>query len=292
MNDFFIWWQHIPEHLDPVLVRLGIFEVRYYGLMYGAAFLTTFALALYRMKHEKRFSDYTYEFLQKFLIYGVIGVLIGARLGYVLFYNFSYYLENPLEIIMPFQTGAELTYTGLAGMSFHGGLIGIVLATLLFTRKYKADVWKLADLIAPIFPLGFTFGRIGNFINGELWGRVTELKIGMHFPLAPGISLRHPSQLYEALLEGVLLFFILWVIRNKRFQRKKLPQGFMLGAYLVGYGLMRFIVEFFRQPDAQLGFVFFSFSMGQVLSSIMIVVGIGVWVYLFRINEKSSHTTS
>ena len=205
----------------------------------------------------------------------IIGLIVGARLGYVLFYQFSYYFRHPLEIFLPFEFSKGITFVGFSGMSYHGGLIGIILFAGLYIRRQKLSFREMVDLYVPVIPLGYTFGRLGNFINGELFGRETTAGIGMYFPLAPGSALRHPSQLYEAFFEGIFLFLILWNIR-----RIKRVKGAMLAFYLVGYGSVRFFIEFFRQPDAHLGFIFMSFSMGQVLCGIMIAGGILVFLYL------------
>jgi phosphatidylglycerol:prolipoprotein diacylglycerol transferase len=207
--------------------------------------------------------------------------VIGARLGYVLFYNLSYYLEHPLEIILPFSFSNGVTFTGISGMSYHGGLIGIILASWLYIRKAKLDWWSVVDLYLPAIPLGYTFGRLGNFINGELFGRVTTSSIGMYFPMAAKGELRHPSQLYEAFFEGIFLFAVLWSIR-----KIKIPRGAMLALYLIGYGTVRFFIEYFREPDAHIGFVFLSFSMGQILCSLMIAGGFFLYFYLQR-REKA-----
>jgi len=205
----------------------------------------------------------------------ILGLVIGARLGYVLFYNLSYYLEHPLEIILPFSFSNGVTFTGISGMSYHGGLIGVILSAWLYIRQAKLDWWSLVDLYIPAIPLGYTFGRLGNFINGELFGRATTSSIGMYFPLAKAGELRHPSQLYEAFFEGLFLFAILWSIR-----KIELPKGAMLALYLIGYGTVRFFIEYFRQPDAHLGFVLLSFSMGQILCALMIAAGIVLYFYL------------
>jgi phosphatidylglycerol:prolipoprotein diacylglycerol transferase len=193
----------------------------------------------------------------------------------------SYYFHHPFEIFLPFSFSNGITFTGILGMSYHGGLIGVLLFSAIFIYRNRLDFWGICDLYVPVIPLGYTFGRLGNFINGELFGRITESPIGMYFPLAPGPMRRHPSQLYEAFFEGLFLFFILWCFRKKNW-----PRGTMLSFYLIGYGLIRFIIEFFRQPDAQIGFVFLSFSMGQVLCSIMIVCGIFLLFYLYRKEGK------
>ncbi len=199
------------------------------------------------------------------------GLLIGGRFGYALFYNFGYYFQHPLEIILPFDFSNGIRFIGISGMSYHGGLIGVIIMSILFCRKRKIDFWKFADLFCPAIPLGYTFGRIGNFINGELYGRITTVPWGMYFPLDPTHSLRHPSQLYEAIFEGIVLFILLWLIR-----KKKMFDGFLIGIYICGYGFVRFIIEFFREPDSQLGFVLGPLSMGQVLCILMMMAGIAV----------------
>jgi phosphatidylglycerol:prolipoprotein diacylglycerol transferase len=210
------------------------------------------------------------------LLYGVLGVILGGRLGYVLFYNLSYYARHPLEIFLPFEFSNGITFTGISGMSYHGGLIGILIAAWIYTRRNGLSLREMADLYIPGIPLGYTFGRLGNFINGELYGRATTAPIGMHFPLAPGDALRHPSQLYEAFFEGIFLFAVLWSIR-----RLKAPRGAMLAFYLIGYGTVRFFIEFFREPDAHLGFVLGLLSMGQVLCAGMIAAG-GALFFILR----------
>ncbi|HPK53407.1 MAG TPA: prolipoprotein diacylglyceryl transferase, partial [Smithellaceae bacterium] len=189
-------------------------------------------------------------------------------------------LQHPLEIILPFDFSAGIKFTGLSGMSYHGGVIGVVAVSTYFCIKRKINFWYFADLFAPAIPLGYTFGRIGNFINGELFGRATAVPWGMYFPLDPTHKLRHPSQLYEAFFEGIVLFLFLWLIRKKsRFD------GFLLGLYICGYGLVRFIIEFFREPDYQLGFVLGFLSMGQVLCLAMILGGLIILVWRGKITS-------
>ncbi len=274
MSNFWNWWQHLPSHISPVLFQIGPVKVQYYGLMYIVAFAITYALVTFRLKKGEG-PAMSSEQLQSLFTAMIVGLLFGARFGYVIFYNLAYYLQHPLEVILPFNFSDGMTYTGIAGMSFHGGGIGITIAVWLYTRKTKFSFLQVADLIAPNIPLGYTFGRIGNFINGELYGRITEKPWGMYFPLAPTHALRHPSQLYEAFFEGIFLFSILWIIRN----RVRTP-GAMLALYLIGYGVIRFCIEFFRQPDAQLGFILPGFSMGQILCTAMILIGLGALWYL------------
>jgi len=267
-------WQRLPEQMDPVLLSIGTFELRYYSLMYIVAFAATYVLALLRLKDEPRFQVTKIQ-LQDLMTFMILGLIVGARLGYVLFYNLTYFLQHPLEIFLPFTFSQEITFVGITGLSYHGGLIGVLVASTWYIRKQALDFWETADLLAPVVPLGYTFGRLGNFINGELYGRVTESPIGMYFPLSPHRELRHPSQLYEAFFEGLFLFVVLWALR-----RRQWPSGVMLPLYLVGYGLARFVVEFFRQPDSHLGLVFLVFSMGQLLCFVMIASGILLYVHL------------
>jgi phosphatidylglycerol:prolipoprotein diacylglycerol transferase len=202
MDTFWSWWQHIPERLDPVIFQIGGFKLQYYGLMYVIAFVMTYVLALYRLKREERF-DVSTDQVQALVTYMMLGVIIGGRLGYVLFYNLSYYLNHPLEIILPFDFSNGIKFTGITGMSYHGGLICVILFAWLYTRKAGLNFLAMTDLFVPAIPLGYTFpaiplgytfGRIGNFINSELYGRVTSAPFGMYFPQAPGPQMRHPSR--------------------------------------------------------------------------------------------------
>ena len=273
----------MPEKMSPVIFEMGWFKLQYYGLMYIIAFAVTYILVLYRVRNEKRFkvSD---DDVQNLMLFIIIGVIAGGRLGYVLFYNLSYYLSNPLEIFLPFQyVNGTITFTGISGMSFHGGLMGVLICVGLYIRKTKLEFWEMADLFAPVVPLGYTFGRLGNFINGELYGRITSAPMGMHFPLAPGTDLRHPSQLYEAFFEGIFLFAVLWNLR-----KLQKPSGAMLAFYIIGYGTVRFFIEYYRQPDAQLGFIFMSFSMGQIFCGMMMIGGIALYIYLSRIEKQQT----
>ncbi len=277
------WWQALPSKMNPVLLKIGGFSIQWYGLMYLVAFTITYILAAHRVKNEKRFKFNT-ETLQSLMMAMVLGLLIGARLGYVIFYNLHYYIAHPLEIILPFRiSSAGWHFTGFAGMSFHGGAIGVIAAAVIFTKKSQINFWDSADLFIPCIPLGYTFGRLGNFINGELYGRITTFALGMYFPDAPGPELRHPSQLYEGFFEGIVLWAILW-----SFRKKINPRGSALAAYLIGYGVLRFFIEYTRQPDAHLGFVFLNFSMGQVLCMLMILAGALLWIILSLKSKKVS----
>ena len=281
MKEFISFWKHIPEHISPVAFRLGSIQVHYYGLMYLLAFLTVYLLVLYRLKNED--TGLKKESIDNYFYWLIIALLIGGRIGYVLFYDLSYYLKHPLEVILPFDISNGFHYIGLYGMSYHGALIGIIVASVIFCRKFKLNFWLLADLLAPAVPLGYTFGRLGNFINGELYGRITTVSWGMYFPLDLSHQLRHPSQLYEALFEGVFLFIILWSLR-----KKIRISGVLFSLYLISYGSIRFILEFFREPDQQLGFVIGYFTMGRILCLIMAIGGLILLIkqYKFNLNRR------
>lgn len=281
MEPLIATWQHLPSHISPSLFSIGSFQLRWYSLMYLVAFAVVYGLSLYRIKKEGY--KYTAENVQDYMIWAMIGLIAGARIGYALFYNFSYYSQHPFEIFLPFDFSNGLKFVGLSGMSYHGGLIGVVIMSYFFCRKYKIKLWNFGEFLCPSIPLGYTFGRLGNFINGELYGRVTDVPWGMYFPLDATQKLRHPSQLYEALFEGIALFLLLWLMR------KKSPfDGFLLGIYIFGYGLVRFVIEFFREPDAQLGFVLGLLSMGQVLCILMMLAGIIIiiWRKNAAVNQK------
>jgi phosphatidylglycerol:prolipoprotein diacylglycerol transferase len=266
MDRLIEFWQHIPHHISPTIFQIGSFQLRYYGLMYLVAFFITYILVVYRIKDEGY--DYSKDTIQDYFVWAILGLLIGARLGYVIFYSFSYYLHHPLEIIFPFDPSNGFRYVGISGMSYHGGAIGVFVATVMFCRKHTINFWNFADLFAAAIPLGYTFGRIGNFINGELYGRVTDVPWGMYFLLDPYQQLHHPSQLSEAFFEGIVLFAVLWSIRKTKYF-----DGVLFSLYLIGYGTVRFCIEFFREPDAQLGFVAGVLTMGQILCLVMIAIG-------------------
>jgi phosphatidylglycerol:prolipoprotein diacylglycerol transferase len=244
--------------------------------MYIAAFATLYLLSLYRLRNENY--DYPKAVIENYIVWAILGLMIGARTGYVLFYNFNYYMSHPLEIILPFSFTGGFRFTGLAGMSYHGGFIGVIAATVVFCYKHKIKFWLFVDFLIPSIPLGYTFGRIGNFINGELYGRVTTMPWGMYFPHDTTNQPRHPSQLYEAFFEGVFLFLILWSIR-----KKSVFDGFFLSLYVIGYGAVRFFIEFVREPDTYPGIFFGFITLGQILCLCMILIGIGI----FLVRRKS-----
>ncbi|XEI33348.1 prolipoprotein diacylglyceryl transferase [Aeromonas veronii] len=243
------------SQIDPVAFSLGPLSVRWYGLMYLFGF--AFAMWLAGRRADAPNSGWTRNEVSDLLFYGFLGVILGGRVGYVLFYNFDMFLADPTYLFK--------IWTG--GMSFHGGLIGVITAMIWFAHKTKRHFFTVADFVAPLIPFGLGVGRIGNFLNGELWGRITDVPWAIIFPEA-GPEPRHPSQLYQFALEGVVLFIIL-----NLFWRKNPPRGAISGMFLLFYGLFRFLVEFVRQPDSQLGLYFQEISMGQILSTPMIIAG-------------------
>lgn len=244
--------------IDPEIVRIGPFSVRWYGMMYLLGFAASYLLVKYQIK--KKGLNLGRDHIDTLYSYIIIGLLAGARLGYVVIYDLPSYIGHPLDIFAVWK----------GGMSFHGGLIGSVFGGILFCRKFRLDFWQVSDLVAVTAPIGLSLGRIGNFMNGELYGRVTDVPWAMVFPSAGPLP-RHPSQLYEFLLEGVALFSILWVIKDKGFR-----SGILTSLFLILYGMFRFFAEFFREPDSQLGFILGPFTMGQALSTLMILTGAGI----------------
>ncbi len=245
--------------MNPIAIDLGFVQIYWYGVMYLMAFLVAYLLANYRVK-QKPLNNWNTQQIEDLIFYGAIGVVSGGRLGYMLFYNFLNFLSDPL-LIFAIQDG---------GMSFHGGFLGVLLAMVLFNRKYNKTFFTTMDFVAPLVPLGLGFGRIGNFINSELWGQITTSPFGMYIE-QQSVS-RYPSQLVEAFLEGLILFIILWLFSNKL-----RPSMSISALFLIFYGLFRFIIEFIRLPDVQLGYLAFGwFTMGQLLSLPMILVGISL----------------
>jgi len=270
MTNWLEFYQHIPEHINPEIFRLGPFSFGWYAFMYLVGFVVVYFLLRYRLKKDEGQLHWKKEKLFDFLFFCFIFAVIGGRLGYVLFYNLPFYLAHPLAIISPFDSvTGELI--GIYGMSYHGGLIGALIGAGIFAKKNKLNFWLLADFVIPAIPAGYFFGRIGNFLNGELYGRVTTGWWGMYFPSDDLGILRHPSQLYEAFLEGLMLFVIFWFARNRKSWQEK-----FLAYYLIGYAMMRFLGEFFREPDAQIGFVFGGLTLGQMLSLIMFFCGVAI----------------
>jgi phosphatidylglycerol:prolipoprotein diacylglycerol transferase len=251
-------------YIDPVAIRLGPVQVHWYGLMYLLGFVAGWWLGLRRARRPG--SGWSAEQVSDLVFYGALGVILGGRLGYALFYGLPEYLGDPLKLLRLWE----------GGMSFHGGLIGVLLAVGWYARRHRRTFFEVTDFFAPLVPIGLGAGRIGNFINGELWGRVTEQPWGMVFPHGGPLP-RHPSQLYEALLEGLALFVILWL-----FSAKPRPRMAVSGLFLLCYGLFRFAVEFVREPDVQLGYVALQWvTMGQLLSLPMVLAGGALlwWAY-------------
>jgi len=240
---------------DPVIFSLGPLQVRWYGLMYVIGFVI--GGQLLKIMCKEGYSKISVEKIDSFITYLIIGMFIGARLTYVFVYNWEYYSQNLNELLAVWK----------GGLSFHGALIGMVAALVLFARKNKLKFFEVSDILAVGVGPGLFFGRIGNFINGELWGRASNVPWAMVFPDA-GPYPRHPSQLYEAVLEGLVLFLVLW-FSHKRFRF----YGIASGAFLLMYGTFRFVIEFFREPDSQLGFFFGGLTMGQILCFLMIMAG-------------------
>jgi phosphatidylglycerol:prolipoprotein diacylglycerol transferase len=261
-------------HIDPVALQLGPIAIHWYGLTYLAAFGLFMFLGLQRLKHEPFASitgngAWAKRDVEDILFLGVLGVVVGGRIGYCLFYKPGYYLSHPLEIFFIWQ----------GGMSFHGGMLGVIVSQWWFARSRGRPFWQVMDFVAPCVPTGLAAGRVGNFINGELWGRLSDptLPWGMVFPQSGSMLPRHPSQVYQFLLEGLLLFVLLWL-----YARKPRKTGQVAAAFLFGYGVFRFIAEFFREPDNFLGLLALGMSMGQWLCVPMIVLGAGLWVWLGR----------
>lgn len=251
--------------IDPIALQLGPLVIRWYALAYVAGILIGYYYVNWLDRRQANRAGRARYFSTKarddLILYAVLGIILGGRIGYILFYNMPYYFSHPLDVLKVWH----------GGMSFHGGLLGIFAAYYLFARKYGLQWLRIMDFLAAATPIGLFFGRLANFINGELYGRVTHGPLGMIFPNSDGLP-RHPSQLYEATLEGLVLFLVLLVIAasTRAFERV----GVVGGAFLAGYGASRFAIEFFREPDAQLGLILGPLSMGQLLCMPMIVAGI------------------
>jgi phosphatidylglycerol:prolipoprotein diacylglycerol transferase len=255
-------------HIDPVFLRLGPLEFRWYGLMYILGFLAAFLII--KSQTKKREIQISSETLSDIVFLIALGIVLGGRAGYILFYNFSWYLSHPLKIFAVWE----------GGMSFHGGIIGGVIAGIYVFRKNRLDLWTMADITALTIPVGLGLGRIGNFINGELYGRVTDKPWGVVFPSGGNLP-RHPSQLYESFLEGAVLMLLAWGIN-----RTSPPKSVVFWTVICGYGFFRFFVEFFREPDQQLGFLWGGATMGQLLSLPMFILG-GIMIIRGYRGQKS-----
>lgn len=269
------FWQHIYEHFSPIALQIGWFGLHWYGIMYALALVAAFWVARQIIRLDKL--PMPEGIVDQFATWEVVGVILGARLAYMLFYDpqTAYYMSHPWQMFNPFDNGK---FVGLRGFSYHGGLIGFILALFLFTRAKKVPFWPLLDLCAVAAPAGYTFGRIGNFLNHELFGRVTDVPWGIY---VDG-SLRHPSQLYEAFCEGVLIFVILWFWR-----KRKQFDGQLAMMYGMLYGLARSFCELFREPDPQLGFLAGGLTMGQILS-LAIILGSAIGYVLLARRKRQA----
>lgn len=267
-------WNHIYEHFDPVALNLGFISIHWYGIMYVLALFTALWFAKYIIKKDHM--DITDSDIDRFFVWIEVGVILGARLGYILFYDTQtlYYVAHPWQIFNPFVDGE---FVGIRGMSYHGAILGALIASYLFGRKNPVVIWRLLDVVGLAVPVGYIFGRIGNFLNQELIGKATDVSWGI---FVDGV-LRHPSQLYEALIEGVVVAAIIYQYRShKRFE------GELFALYGILYGVARFIAEFWREPDVQIGYLCCGWlSMGQLMSIMMITLSIGIYLYA----EKISH---
>ena len=243
------------NNFDPVAFQIMTFEIRWYSLAYILGIIIGWVLCkkifIKNLDINQKFDDY--------ITYLIIGIIIGGRVGYVLFYNFDYYINNIFDIFKIWQ----------GGMSFHGGLLGIIVASILFAKKNNQDAFVYTDLVSLVAPIGIFFGRLANFINSELYGKVTEVPWAVTFVQVDNLS-RHPSQLYEAFFEGIILFILLLYFRNKNFLAKP---GLISGLFLIFYSVFRFCIEFFRVPDEQIGYLIFNLSMGQIISLVFIMIG-------------------
>src|SRR3989344_5403704 len=253
------------HNINPVLLRLGPFEIRYYGLIFVLGFVMAYFILNYLAKKKKL--SLNKDDTADFLLYIIIGTVLGARTLYVVVYNLPFYLSNPFEIIAVWH----------GGLSFHGGLIGAAIAGFYFCKRKKIDFYEIADISVIPLALGLALGRLGNFINGELYGRITDVPWAVKFPDAEGF--RHPSQIYES-IKNLIIFFALWVIKDKN-----LPKGFMFWLFVTMYGSFRFLIEFFREPDPQLGYFFNYFTMGQFLTFAMFLFGSFM---IYRVTRKAA----
>jgi len=256
----------VHPQFDPIAIHIGSFGIHWYGLMYLIGFLAFLGLGKWQISNRS-WHRWTLVMLDDALFFGALGVILGGRLGYVLFYQLSYFVHHPLEILAVWQ----------GGMSFHGGFLGVLIAMGIFARKYNLRWLSIMDFVAPLVPIGLGAGRMGNFINGELWGRVTNAEYGVVFPKVDNL-LRHPSQLYEFGLEGILLFSILWI-----YSAKPRATGAISALFLIWYGSFRFLVEYTREPDNFLGLLSMGLSMGQWLSLPMIFLGLWMWIQAQRL---------
>ena len=262
-------------NIDPVAIHLGPIKIHWYGLMYIFGLFSEWFLLSYRARRMP-WSPVKPEQVGDLILYSVFGIVLGGRIGYIIFYNLSFYIHNPLQML----------YLSDGGMSFHGGFLGMLLVVWIYSKRYNINYVNLGEFIIPSIPIGLGAGRLGNFINGELWGRVTDSPIGMVFPTGGSLP-RYPSQLFELFFEGIVLFTVLWLVTVK-----KRPRYLVSGLFLFLYGCARFICEFVRQPDPQYGFILFNWmTMGQILSLPMIIIGIAILIFVY-IKTKNNENCS
>jgi len=269
------FWNHIYEQFDPIAFSLGSIKVHWYGIMYVTALLVGIFVAKWLVKKDNL--PVKQDLLDNYIIWIEVGVILGARIGYLAFYqpDFSQYLLQPWQMFNPVQNGE---FVGISGMSFHGAVLGFLAGSTLFSMKYKINQWFMLDIAAVAIPAGYFFGRVGNFVNQELVGRQTDVSWGI---LVDGV-LRHPSQLYEAVTEGIIVFIIMYAIR-----KRKSFHGQLISIYLILYGIARFSAEMFRAPDAQIGYIYSDWmTKGQQFSLIMIAFGIGLYFYMKYFGKK------
>jgi len=270
------YWNHIYEHFNPIALDLGFISIHWYGIMYISALLTALWFAKWIIKKDNM--PITEETIDNYFIWIEVGIILGARVWYILFYdpNTSYYLSHPWQIFNPFSNGE---FVGIRGMSYHGAVVGATIGSYLFARRNPGQIFKISNVVALAVPVGFVFGRIGNFLNQELVGRVTDVPWGIY---VDGV-LRHPSQLYEGFLEGILIAIIIFLYRKRR-----AFDGALIAIYGGLYGTARFVVEFWRMPDVQLGYLYGGWlTMGQIQSFIMILLSIGVYFFIKRQSKNS-----
>ncbi len=276
------FYQNLPSRINPIAFHIGFFSIGWYSLMYLLGVLVIYLLLHWRIKRKEGGIGLSFKKMEELLLWLLLGAIVGGRLGYVFFYEPSYFFSHPLAIISPFDGEGNLV--GIYGLSYHGGLLGVIMAGWIFARRNKLVLWKLADFVVPAISAGYFFGRLGNFFNGELYGRLTHSQWGMNFynPYILDWELRVPSQLVEAFFEGLVLFLILWSVRNK-----KIFQGYLLSLYLLGYGVFRLGIEFVREPDVPIGYVAkigsLGITLGQVYSLLMIGLAVGLFFFQKRL---------
>ncbi len=282
----FSFWHTLPQKINPVAFEIANFSILWYSISYLFAFFTVYFFIKIKIKNNNPLatkifrSEKPFEVFETLFFYSIVGLILGAKIGFIFFYDFSNFISNPLQSLSPFYNNS---FVGFSGLSFHGAVVGIILASFWFCKKHSLNFLHIANFTIISIPLGYFWGRIGNFLNGELYGRITESPIGMCFPRAGDCLLgkRHPSQLYEALGEGFFLFLILFLLNKTKAGAKML-----FPSWLIFYGIIRFIIEFFREPDLQIGFIALGLTMGQLLCFCMIIMGVVILLFNFSHHFK------